>query len=127
MRSLLDDVTAFHKVCDLPVCELLAVPSDDRVALRASLIHEEVNKELLPAMATGDLVEIADALADSIYVIVGTALEYGIPLDHVWKAVQSSNMAKVDPTTGHVRKREDGKVLKPEGWRSPDIRGVLGL
>ena len=89
------------------------------------LIREEVNRELLPAMEAGDMPEIADAMADSIYVIVGAALEYGIPLDRVWAAVQRANMAKVDPATGKVRKRHDGKVLKPEGWTPPDISAAL--
>jgi predicted HAD superfamily Cof-like phosphohydrolase len=101
------------------------VPSQDRQKLRYDLIVEEVVKELLPALVQEDLVQIADALADSIYVLVGTALEYGIPLDRVWAVVQRANMAKVDPTTGKVRKREDGKVLKPEGWTAPDIDAIL--
>ncbi len=89
------------------------------------LIREEVNRELLPAMEANDLPEIADAMADAIYVIVGAAIEYGIPLDRVWAAVQNANMAKVDPITGKVRKRADGKVLKPDGWTAPDIVAVL--
>jgi predicted HAD superfamily Cof-like phosphohydrolase len=76
-------------------------------------------------MQIGDLVGIADGIADSVYVLVGTALEYGIPLDRVWGAVHSANMAKVDPVTGKVRKRFDGKVLKPDGWKRPDIAAIL--
>ena len=60
-----------------------------------------------------------------IYIAVGTALELGIPLEPVWDEVHRSNMAKVDPETGKVRKREDGKVLKPEGWVRPDIAGAI--
>lgn len=69
--------------------------------------------------------KIADGLADVIYVAVGAALEFGIPLDRVWAEVHRSNMAKVDPATGKVIKRADGKVLKPEGWTPPDVAGVL--
>jgi predicted HAD superfamily Cof-like phosphohydrolase len=76
-------------------------------------------------MKENNIVEIADAIADSIYVLIGTALEYGIPLDAVWGEVQISNMAKVDLDTGKVRRREDGKVLKSEGWTKPDIRKAL--
>jgi predicted HAD superfamily Cof-like phosphohydrolase len=76
-------------------------------------------------MAAKSLPDIADAIADSIYVLVGTALEYGIPLDRVWNAVQAANMAEVDPVTGLVRKRTDGKILKPDGWLPPDIAGIL--
>jgi predicted HAD superfamily Cof-like phosphohydrolase len=78
-------------------------------------------------MAAKSLPDIADAIADSIYVLVGTALEYGIPLDRVWAAVRAANMAKVDPVTGLVRKRADGKILKPDGWQPPDIAGVLSI
>lgn len=125
MKFLLEDVEDFHRACDVPVHAMPQVPSQDRQKLRYDLIVEEVVKELLPALVQEDLVQIADALADSIYVLVGTALEYGIPLDRVWAVVQRANMAKVDPTTGKVRKREDGKVLKPEGWTAPDIDAIL--
>src|SRR5947209_5563318 len=125
MRSLLNDVASFHRACDVPVLDKPTIPPDDRVDLRQNLIDEEINRELFPAMDRGDLPAIADGLADAIYVIVGTALEYGIPLDRVWEAVQRANMAKVDRETGKVRKRADGKVLKPDGWKSPDIAAVL--
>lgn len=125
MISLLWDVRDFHTVCDLPILHNPMIPSPERVELRWKLVDEEVNKELKPAMDAEDLVGIADAIADSIYVLVGTAIEYGIPLDYVWRAVQAANMAKVDPATGKVRKREDGKVLKPEGWVAPDIKRII--
>src|ERR1700733_13617257 len=97
MKKLLDDVTAFHVACDVPIKMSPELVNGDRLALRIDLIDEEVNRELIPAMRAGDLVEIADAMADSIYVIVGAAIEYGLPLDRVWAAVQAANMAKVDP------------------------------
>lgn len=125
MRTLMSDVTAFHIACDFPVSLTPAVPPPERVALRMELIREEVNAELLPSMEQNNLVAIADGMADAIYVIVGAALEYGIPLHRVWQAVQAANMKKVDPTTGKVRYREDGKVLKPDGWMPPDIASVL--
>lgn len=125
MRQLLDDVAAFHRATDTPILDGPRFPSEDRIRLRESLITEEYD-ELFRALANCDLIEAADAMADLIYVIVGTALEFGVPLDRVWDEVQRSNMAKVDPATGKVRKREDGKVLKPEGWQPPDIFRVLG-
>ena len=90
-----------------------------------NLIREEVIVELLPAMEKDDMIEIADAIADSIYVLIGASLEYGIPLHKVWNEVQRTNMAKVDPSTGAVRKRADGKILKPPGWMPPDIASIL--
>ena len=124
MKHLMDDVRAFHEACDVPVIEAPAVPTDDRVELRRKLIMEE-SDELVLALYSRDIVKIADGIADLIYVAVGTALECGIPLDQVWAEVQRSNMAKVDPATGKVLKREDGKVLKPSGWTPPDIATAL--
>lgn len=125
MKNLLNDVAAFHRACDVPILDAPQEPHPDRVNLRIELIDEEVNRELLPAMRAGDLEEIADAMADTIYVVVGAALEYGIPLDRVWDAVQRANMSKVDPVTGMVRRRADSKILKPNGWQPPNIRAAL--
>lgn len=117
MRTLVRDVGRFHVATDTPIQSTPAIPSEDRKRLRIDLVTEEVVKELLPAMEADDIEKIADAMIDSIYVIVGAALEYGIPLDLIWPIVQSANMAKVTST---VAKRADGKVLKPEGWVPPD-------
>lgn len=119
MINLMNEVAAFHDMTDTPVSDTICIPPIDRLELRINLIREEVLEELIPAMEANDLLEIADAMADSIYVIVGAALEYGIPLHLVWDEVQRSNMAKVNPSTGKVSKRADGKILKPEGWEPP--------
>lgn len=124
MKSLLDDVRAFHVATDTPVLGAPCCPPPERAALRIDLLHEEF-REVVQAIGAEDIEEIADGLADLIYVCVGTALEFGIPLDRVWAEVQRANMAKADPATGKVRKREDGKVLKPEGWIPPDIAAAL--
>ena len=89
-------------------------------ALRMRLIREEVVDELFPALENEDLIQIADGIADAIYVLIGTAISYGIDLRPVWIAVQEANMAKEG---GGIRL--DGKILKPEGWRPPDIRSIL--
>lgn len=125
MMKIFHDVTTFHHACGVPIAVVPMLPPQERVSFRQALIDEEVNRELLPAMERGDLVEIADAMVDSIYVIVGAGLEYGIPLREVWNVVQKANMAKVDPKTGHVRRRADGKILKPSGWTAPDVAAVL--
>jgi len=121
MRAAMRNVASFHRATGAPVKSDPAIPSRDRVALRVELIREET-EETLAALAVDDLVEIADGIADSIYVLVGTALEYGIPLDRVWWEVHRSNMEK----TGGPR-RADGKILKPPGWTPPNIRGAMGL
>jgi predicted HAD superfamily Cof-like phosphohydrolase len=92
--------------------------------LRQRLLREEYI-EWLTAVSERDMVETADALADMVYIIVGTALEFGIPLDRVWNEVHRSNMAKVDPETGRVKRRDDGKILKPQNWTAPDVAGAL--
>ena len=91
--------------------------------MRRRLIREEFN-EYLEAEDTNDIVGIADALADLCYVIYGAAHCYNIPLDKVYAEVHRSNMQKVGKD-GKVTKREDGKILKPEGWEPPDIEGVM--
>lgn len=124
MKSLLNDVRAFHEACDVPIATSCKFPSQERVELRQRLLREEYF-EWLSAVANRDMVETADALADMVYIIVGTALEFGIPLNRVWDEVQRSNMAKVDPVSGRVRRREDGKILKPTGWTPPRISECL--
>lgn len=124
MKKLLDDVRAFHEACDVPILTSPQFPSDERIALRERILQEEFF-EFKDALVDRDIVDVADALADIIYLAVGTALEFGIPLDRVWDEVQRSNMAKRDPATGMVRRRDDGKVLKPEGWTPPDIAKAL--
>jgi predicted HAD superfamily Cof-like phosphohydrolase len=126
MKKLLDDVRAFHEMTGLPVLATPQVPGPERVELRVSLLEEET-REFREAARKGDLVGMADALADVVYVAVGAALELGIPLEAVWDEVQRSNMAKRDPLTGRVRRREDGKILKPDGWTPPDVAAAMGL
>lgn len=100
------------------------LPSDRAFRnLRMDLLTEEYD-EYLKAEQVNDLVEVADALADMVYIIFGTAHHYGIPLDAVLAEVHRSNMAKVGPG-GVVSRRPDGKVLKPGGWTPPDVAGVL--
>ncbi len=72
-----------------------------------------------------DVIEAADALADLTYVTEGSAWTLGVPLHDVFREVHRSNMAKADPETGKPNVSVDGKVLKPEGWRPPDVAAVL--
>ena len=69
--------------------------------------------------------ELADAVIDMIVVLIGYGLSHGWPMQALWDEVMQSNMAKIDPATGKVRKREDGKVLKPEGWTPPNLEAFL--
>lgn len=126
LENVIEDVSKFHKACDIVELETPTLPDESRRKLRRKLIEEEF-QEFIDAEEENDIVEVADALADLIYVICGTALEYGIPLTDVWNEVQRSNMAKINPETGKVIKRADGKILKPKSWQPPDIAGILGV
>ncbi len=143
----INDVFAFHDDCEVPSLDAPGWPGADRAQLRYELVLEEF-KEFEAALMVNDLedchargkvqamlsdlgskaqiINVADAIADLIYVLIGTALEFGIPLERVWREVQRTNMAKVGPD-GKVQRREDGKILKPEGWSPPDIeKAVFG-
>lgn len=88
------------------------------------LIDEEFS-EMLEAESDGNAVEEFDAVLDQIVVLIGYGLSRGWPMDEGWAEVMRSNMAKIDPHSGTVRRREDGKILKPEGWTPPDLASLL--
>jgi predicted HAD superfamily Cof-like phosphohydrolase len=91
--------------------------------LRVKLLQEEVD-EFSEASKKRDIVEIADALADIVYVAYGAAINYGIDLDAVIEEVHNSNMTKLDDDGSPVF-REDGKVGKSPNYRPPDVAAVL--
>jgi predicted HAD superfamily Cof-like phosphohydrolase len=93
--------------------------------LRVALVEEEVG-EFVAASERGDLIGVADALADIVYVAYGTALTYGIDLDAVLHEVHRSNMSKLG-NDGKPLIRDDGKVLKSERYFPPDIESILRL
>ena len=120
--SMFTDVRAFQRAVGQRVGEKPELPDVSERTLRMKLITEEFN-ELCDAEEANDLVEIADALADIIYIVCGTAVSYGIPLDDIFEEVHASNMAKL--VDGKVLRRADGKIQKPEGWAPPDIERIL--
>lgn len=120
---MFDNVVEFQKVFSLGVAPEPKIPeSNDLRQLRKDLLKEEY-EEYLEAEENDDLVEIADALADIIYIACGTAAEYGIDLNAVFEEVHRSNMAKAPG--GVVLRHPNGKIKKPEDWTPPDIAGVL--
>ena len=92
--------------------------------LRIELIQEEL-EELSDAVADRDMVQIADALTDLLYVVYGAGHSFGIDLDECFQEVHSSNMSKLGED-GRPIYREDGKVLKGPGFFEPDLEGILG-
>ena len=85
---------------------------------------EEEKAELDAALAAGDEVESFDAILDIIVVCIGYGLSRGWPMVEGWQEVMQSNLAKID-ASGFVKRREDGKILKPEGWQAPNLKRVL--
>jgi predicted HAD superfamily Cof-like phosphohydrolase len=88
-----------------------------------NLINEEVD-ELHEAVGAGDDVETFDAILDIIVVCIGYGLSRGWPMVEGWQEVMRSNLAKIG-NDGFVKRRADGKILKPEGWTAPDLNRVM--
>lgn len=112
--NVFKDQSKFMRACGQKVGEW----DKEQFDLYLRLIREEAT-ELLDAVAQNDKVEMFDAILDLIVVCIGAGHSAGFPLEAGWEAVINSNMAKVDPETGRVRRRADGKIMKPEGWKSP--------
>jgi predicted HAD superfamily Cof-like phosphohydrolase len=116
MTNAFRDQEKFMKACDQSVGEL----NVDQYKLYLRLMEEEW-KELKTALLMEDRVEQLDALLDFIVVTIGAIHSGGFDGESGWKEVMSTNLAKIDKETGKVRKREDGKVLKPLGWKAPEL------
>jgi predicted HAD superfamily Cof-like phosphohydrolase len=99
--------------------------SERERTLRYKLMREE-NEEYLDAAERGDIVEIADALGDMLYILCGTINAHGLQgvMDEVFREIQRSNMSKLDANRKPIY-REDGKVMKSELYFRPDIKGIL--
>jgi len=108
------DQEKFMRACDQTVGEV----NYQQKMLYTNLIEEEFN-ELKTANSK---VEELDALIDILVVTIGAIHSMGADGEGAWREVMRTNFAKIDPTTGKVRKREDGKVLKPEGWQPPNLK-----
>jgi len=114
------DQSKFMKACDQTIDHF----NEDQFNLYNRLISEEV-EELHTAVAAGDRVECLDALVDIIVVAVGAIHSLGADAEGAWREVMNTNFAKIDRKTGKVRKREDGKVLKPVGWTPPSLKEFI--
>jgi NTP pyrophosphatase (non-canonical NTP hydrolase) len=107
------DVNRFIDACDQQ-------STYDNMILYQNLITEEYH-EFRDAVAANDVVEQLDACMDMIWVILGYCKMKGFDVAGAWAEVARSNLSKIDPKTNKVIKREDGKVLKPEGWKPPEL------
>jgi len=120
MTNPFRDQEKFMRACDQTVEDY----NHGQVALYANLIKEEVD-EFNQAYTKYDHVEMLDALIDILVVTTGAIHSMGADAEGAWKEVMQTNFAKIDSETGKVRKREDGKVLKPLGWVPPDLGSFL--
>ena len=116
MTNPFRDQEKFMKACDQSVGE----HNQDQYKLYLALMEEEW-RELKSALLMENKVEQLDALLDFIVVTIGAVHSGGFDGEGAWKEVMATNLAKIDRDTGKVRKREDGKVLKPVGWAPPDL------
>jgi predicted HAD superfamily Cof-like phosphohydrolase len=112
----------FQDVCVFMAAAGQTVKENDEVQskLYANLIDEEYH-EFKKAFSENDDVETIDACFDMIWVIVGYMISRGWDCNKIWDEGSLSNLAKIDKKTGNVIKREDGKILKPEGWQPPNF------
>ena len=135
IEKLTESVRRFMEAGGQEVNDYPAIPSQETAELRHNLLAEEYGEYIVAdsnfelARVTGErvtdhhFIDLADALADMVYVIVGTAVSYGINLDDALEEVCRSNDTKI--VDGQLIRREDGKILKPEGYEPPDLAAVL--
>lgn len=108
-----EKVRQFTTACEESLPEKPQSLSEEKVAFITKMVNDEL-EELKDAK---NITEQADALVDAIYYICDTAVRHGINLDPLFDIVHGANMQKV--VNGKVLRRDDGKILKPEGWRDP--------
>ncbi|HTA63165.1 MAG TPA: nucleoside triphosphate pyrophosphohydrolase family protein [Bacteroidia bacterium] len=125
MKKKLDSVAEFHEVFKIGNADKITLLAEKDYTLRFNLIKEE-NEEYLEACKNKDIVEIADALGDQLYILCGTILKHGLQhkIEEVFDEIHRSNMSKLDEN-GKPIYREDGKVLKSNRYFRPDIKKIL--
>ena len=126
MKKQLNHVEKFHDTFGIPnEYAPKATISNDLIDLRFKLMAEE-NEEYLEAAKNGDLVEVADALGDMMYILCGTILSHGMQhkIEEVFEEIQRSNMSKLGED-GKPIYREDGKVLKGPNYFKPNIAKII--
>lgn len=125
MKQKINSVGEFHEVFKIGNADKMTLVDEANYTLRYNLLKEE-NEEYLEACKKGDLVEIADALGDLLYITYGTILKHGLQhkIEEVFDEIHRSNMSKLDEN-GKPIFREDGKVLKSNKYFRPDIKKIL--
>ena len=127
MEKQIKHVEEFYRAYNIPMPEGMRYLHKERALLRHKLIQEEVNELLDASMSSqGTLVDVADAITDCFYILIGTALEYGIAdkLPALFDEVHASNMSKLGED-GKPIYREDGKVMKGPNYKKPKLKSIL--
>lgn len=126
MKNQLDAVKLFHSSFGLGISETPKASLGENVNLLRYNLMKEENEEYLEAVQNNDLVEIADALGDMLYILCGTIIEHGLQhkIEEVFAEIQRSNMSKLDEN-GKPIYREDGKVMKGPNYFKPNFREIL--
>ncbi len=126
MKKQMEHVALFHEVFKIGNATKPEAKLDNAIIELRHRLMEEENEEYLEAAKSGDLVEIADALGDMMYILCGTILKHGLQhiIEEVFEEIQSSNMSKLD-AEGNPLYREDGKIIKSELYKRPDIQRIL--
>lgn len=120
MSKVFTDVAVFLKAVGQEIPNVPQQTVSAQAELYKNLIKEEV-EEFWDADAASDDVEEIDACFDMMWVIIGYMKSRGWDCEAIWDEGAKSNLSKIDPVTGKVIRREDGKILKPEGWKPPDF------
>ena len=125
LKNKINSVKEFHDVFKIGNAPRITLIEEKDFTLRYNLIREE-NEEYLQACQNGDIVEIADALGDQLYILFGTILKHGLQhkIEEVYDEIHRSNMSKLDEN-GNPIFRDDGKILKSNLYFKPDIRKIL--
>lgn len=125
MKKQLDSVAEFHKAFNVQDSHLPKRLDEEKYILRHKLMEEE-NNEYLEACFQEDVIGIADALGDQLYILCGTILQHGLQhiIADVFDEIHSSNMSKLDED-GKPILREDGKILKGKKYFKPDLKKFL--
>jgi len=120
MSKVFTDVSLFLKAVGQETPSFPQQTISEQAELYKKLIDEEY-EEFLEAYYDEDSVEEIDACFDMMWVIIGYMKSRGWDCENIWDEGAKSNLSKIDPVTGLVKRREDGKILKPEGWKPPDF------
>jgi len=122
MKKQIEQLKQWHDATGIVTPNKITALLEERMNLRFALMEEE-NLEYMRAR---NYTDIADALGDMLYVLVGTIIEHGLAdkIEAVFDEIHRSNMTKV--VDGKVIRRDDGKILKPEGYEKPNLQKIIG-